>query len=105
MKMEQKHMAKASRHGGQGDDICYVYMAMSQKILQKITYLFYDGLEYRFKVLIGRVRQATKDVVKSNPQTTSPYIHNCNSLYTRIDHHMLLPIVIHMVVPLYFKQQ
>jgi len=34
-------------------------------VSQMVTYLICDGLEYRFKVLIGRVRQATKDVVKS----------------------------------------
>jgi len=34
-------------------------------LLQKITYLFCDGLKYRFKVLKDRVKQATKDVVKS----------------------------------------
>jgi len=39
--------------------------------------------------------------LRSNPQTMSPYIHDCNGLYTRTDHHMLLPIVLHMVVPLY----
>jgi len=32
---------------------------------QIVTYLVCDGLEYRFKVLIGRVRQATKNIVKS----------------------------------------
>jgi len=32
---------------------------------QIVTYLVCGGLEYRFKVLIDRVRQATKDVVKS----------------------------------------
>jgi len=35
------------------------------KVSQIVTYLVYDGLRYRFKVLISRVRQATKDVVKS----------------------------------------
>ena len=36
------------------------------KILsQKVTYLFCDERGYRFKELISRVRQATKDVVKS----------------------------------------
>jgi len=35
------------------------------ELSQMVTYLVCDGLEYRFKVLIGRVRQATKDVVKS----------------------------------------
>jgi len=42
----------------------------------------------------------TKDVVKSNPQTMSPYIHENDGLCTRTDHHMLLPIVLYMVVPL-----
>ena len=32
---------------------------------QKVTYLFCDDLDIDSKVLIGRVRQATKDVVKS----------------------------------------
>jgi len=31
--------------------------------------------------------------LRSNPQTMSPYIHECNSLCTRTDYHMLLPIV------------
>ena len=35
--------------------------------------------------------------LRSNPQTMSPYIQNCDGLCTRIDHHMLLPIVLHMV--------
>ena len=34
-------------------------------VLQMVTYLVCDGLRYRFKELISRVRQATKDVVKS----------------------------------------
>jgi len=32
---------------------------------QKVTYLFCDELDIVSKELIGRVRQATKDVVKS----------------------------------------
>ena len=32
---------------------------------QKVTYLFCDWLNIDSKVLIGRVRQATRDVVKS----------------------------------------
>jgi len=36
--------------------------------------------------------------LRSNPQTMSPYIQNCNDLCTRTDHHMLLPIVLHIVV-------
>jgi len=35
------------------------------KISQMVTYLVCDGLKYRFKVFISRVRQVTKDVVKS----------------------------------------
>ena len=36
-------------------------------------------------------------------QTISPYIHKSDSLYTKIDHHMLLSIVLHIVVYLYLK--
>ena len=28
--------------------------------------------------------------LRSNPQTMSPYIHNCNDLCTRTDHHYFL---------------
>ena len=38
--------------------------------------------------------------LRSNPQTGSPYIQKSDGLCTRTDHHMLLPIVLHMVVPL-----
>ena len=38
--------------------------------------------------------------LRSNSQTMSPYIHESDGLCTRTDHHMLLPIVLHMVVPL-----
>jgi len=41
--------------------------------------------------------------LRSNPQTRSPYIYEWNGLCTRTDHHMLLPIVLHMVVPLYLE--
>ena len=37
--------------------------------------------------------------LRSNPQTESPYIQNCDGLYTRTDYYMLLPIVLHIVVP------
>ena len=59
------------------------------------------------KELKSRVRQATKMLLslRSNPQTGSPYIQKSDSLCTRTDHHMLLPIVLHMVVPLYLKMQ
>ena len=50
----------------------------------------------------SEVRQAIKMLLslRSNPQTRSSYIQNYDSLYTRTGHHMLLPIVLHMVVPL-----
>ena len=38
--------------------------------------------------------------LRSNPQIGSSYIQKSDGLCTRIDHHMLLPIVLHMVVPL-----
>jgi len=38
--------------------------------------------------------------LRSNPQTMSPYIQKSDGLCTRTDHYMLLPIVLHMVVPL-----
>ena len=41
--------------------------------------------------------------LRSNPQTMGPYIQKSDSLCTRTDHHMLLPIVLHVVVPLYLK--
>jgi len=36
-----------------------------EMLSQKVTYLFCDDLDIDSKELIGRVRQATKDVVKS----------------------------------------
>jgi len=41
--------------------------------------------------------------LRSNPQTGSSYIQNCDGLCTRTDHHMLLSIVLYIVVPLYLK--
>ena len=38
--------------------------------------------------------------LRSNPQTESSYIQKSDGLCTRTDHHMLLSIVLHMVVPL-----
>ena len=44
----------------------YILKKISRRFLisQMVTYLVCDGLRYRFKELISRVRQATKDVVK-----------------------------------------
>ena len=43
-----------------------LFISFSFYILsQKVTYLFCDWLNIDSKVLIGRVRQATRDVVKS----------------------------------------
>ena len=35
------------------------------KLSQMVTYLVCDRWKYRFKVLMSRVRQMTKDVIKS----------------------------------------
>ena len=43
--------------------------------------------------------------LRFSPQTMSPYIQKSDGLCTRTDHHMLLPIVLHMVVPLCLKMQ
>ena len=43
--------------------------------------------------------------LRSNSQTMSPYIQNCDGLCTRTDHHMLLSIVLYMVVPLCLEMQ
>jgi len=53
----------------------------------------------------SKVRQAEKMLLslRSNSQTMSSDIQNCDGLCTRTDHYMLLPIVLHMVVPLYLK--
>ena len=53
----------------------------------------------------AKFRQAAKMLLslRSNPQTMSPYIQNCNGLYTRTDYHMLLPIVLYIIVPLFLK--
>ena len=39
----------------------------------------------------SKVRQAAKMLLslRSNPQTMSPYIHNCDGLYTSTDHHLI----------------
>jgi len=52
-----------------------------------------------------KFRQVAKMLLslRSNPQTMNPYIQKSNALCTRTDHHMLLSIVLHMVVPLYLK--
>ena len=49
----------------------------------------------------------TRDIVKFEvyPQTRDSSIQNCDGLCTRTDYHMLLPIVLYMIVPLYLKMQ
>ena len=53
----------------------------------------------------SKVRQAAKMLLslRSNPQTESPYIQESDGLCTRTGHYILLPIVLHIVVPLYLK--
>jgi len=75
------------------------------KLSQKVTYYLWWMLWYFKKFTNAKLDEWQKMLLslRSNPQTMSPYIHNCDSLCTRTDHHMLLPIVLHMVVPLYLK--
>jgi len=47
------------------DFLYYLYNYYMVCVSQMVTYLVCDGWKYRFKVLMSRVRQATKDVVKS----------------------------------------
>ena len=70
-----------------------------------VTYLFVIGFQYfeQFKNVKFRQWQKKLLSLRSNPQTGSSYIQNCNSLYTRTDYHMLLPIVLQMAVPLLYK--
>jgi len=73
---------------------------------QKVTYLFCDWLKYRFKSALWAELDKRQEMLlslRSNSQTMSPYIQDCDGLCTRTDHHMLLPIVLHIVVPLYLK--
>ena len=72
---------------------------------QKVTYLFCDELDIVSKSLEAELGKQQKMLLslRSNPQTMSPYIQNSDGLCTRTDHHMLLPIVLHMVVPLCYE--
>ena len=74
-------------------------------ISQMATYWFVIGELNIQKAQKSKVRQTTKMLLslRSNPQTRSPYIQNCDGLCTRTDHHMLLPIVLYMVVSLYWN--
>ena len=69
-----------------------------------LTNLWLVGLIFK-RLKKAKFRQAAKMLLslRSNPQTMSSYIQDCDSLCTRTDHHMLLSIVLHMVVPLYLK--
>jgi len=55
------------------------------------TYWFVIGWFNNQSVQKSEVRQAAKDVVKSEvyPQTYSPKIHDCGSLCTRTAYHMI----------------
>ena len=75
------------------------------KLSQMVTYYLWWVLWYlkEFKnVKLGKWQKMLLSL-RSNPQTISPYIQKSDGLCTRTDHQMLLPIVLHMVVPLYLK--
>ena len=83
---------------------CTCQMTLSKQLASSMSDLFCDWLKYRFKSALWAEldkRQKMLLSLRSNPQTGSPYIQKSNGLCTRTEHHMLLPIVLHMVVPLY----
>jgi len=77
------------------------------ELSQMVTYLFViiDAIAQRVLEVKFRWWQKMLLSLRSNPQTKSPYIQKSNDLYTRTDHYILLPIVLHMVVPLCSKIQ
>ena len=76
-------------------------------ISQMVTYYLWWVLWYFKEFKNAKLDKWQKMLLslRSNPQTMSPYIYESDSLCTRTDYHMLLPIVLHMVVPLYLKMQ
>ena len=77
------------------------------KLSQMVTYLGCDELKYGFKKCLWAELDKQQKMLlslRSNPQTMNPYIQKSDGLCTRTDHHMLLPIVLHIVVPLYLKE-
>ena len=71
-------------------------------LLQMVTYYLWWVLWYFKEFKNAKLDKWQKMLLslRSNPQTMSPYIHESDGLCTRTDHHILLPIVLHMVVPL-----
>ena len=69
---------------------------------QMVTYYLWWVLWY-FKEFKNKKLDKWQKILlslRSNPQTGSSYIQDCDGLCTRTDHHMLLPIVLYMVMPL-----
>jgi len=56
---------------------------------QMATYWLVDLIFKKLKK--AKIRQAAKMLLslRSTPQTMSPYIHNCDSLCTSTDHHLI----------------
>ena len=77
----------------------------TSRLSQMVTYYLWWVLWYFKEFKNTKLDKWQKMLLslRSNPQTMSPYIQNCDSLYTRTDHYMLLPIVLHMVVPLCYE--
>jgi len=67
-----------------------------------VTYLFVIMDSRAQRVLEVKFRWLQKMLLslRSNPQTMNSYIQKSNGLCTRTDHYMLLPIVLHIIVPL-----
>ena len=76
-------------------NICWI-------ISQMVTYYLWWVLWYfkEFKNVKLDKWQKMLLSLRSNSQIGSSYIQKSDGLCTRTDHHMLLPIILHMVVPL-----
>ena len=74
-------------------------------VSQMVTYYLWWVLWYFKEFKNAKLDKWQKMLLslRSNPQTMSPYIQKSDGLCTRTDHHMLLPIVLHMVVPLCYE--
>ena len=66
--------------------------SMISQVSQMVTYYLWWVLWYFKEFKNAKLDKWQKMLLslRSNPQTMSPYIHNCDNLCTRTDHHMLL---------------
>jgi len=86
-------------------NINYQQTKEGHQLSQIVTYYLWWVLWYFKEFKNAKLDKWQKMLLslRSNSQTKSPYIQNCDSLCTRTDYHMLLPIVLYMVVPLCYE--